>query len=340
MRMTFGELVDQIDFGRIANLCPRKSDGTIDPRVTMLVNRAQSRMLARGDWIGSVQLIRLCITDGCITLPRQVERVDQAMMHGVALTVRNPWFQFVDPVGGHNHDGANYWGGWGPFTCQGANLLDKGYHATFRDVIPGQKKIRIYPDSPNDVGKEVLIQATDDNNQIIIESPAYNGFKMVLALPYVESNYFVSSIMAVIKQKTERNLNLYEVDTAHANSLRMLAIYEPGETTIELRRYQAPSSCGSCANQTFLALVKLKHIPVSLESDLLVIENLGAFEEMIRSLESKDKNQPQEANEAEANAVRELNLEKRNRSPVDQIAIQVRTMGSALPSKHGVGRFM
>jgi|SRR5688572_7809941 len=337
MRMTVADIIEELDWGRIMNICPRLPDGTVDPRVYKILNRSESRALVRGDWIGSVQPVKFCITDGCITLPRQVERVDAAKLDGMILDVRNQWFSYLPRV--TDSCGGGYWYGYGPFNYAGANLIDQGCYATFRDVIPGSKKLRIYADSPNDVGKEVLIQAVDGNNQVIIESDAYNGFKMTIALPYVESTYFVTNIMGVIKPKTERNLNLYEVATANNNSLRQLAIYEPGETTVELRRYKIPGmQCTSECPHSFMAIVKLRHVTLERETDYLVIENVGAFEEFIRMLEKKDSGNIEAAITAESDGVRELNLEKRNRSPGDQISIAVRSQGRAQPWRHGVGR--
>lgn len=340
--MVVSDLIDVIDWSRLCGICPRESDGVIKAEVYLKINRASYRMLNRGDFIGTMQLVRFCISSGCITLPRQVERVDQAMLCGVPLNVTNPWHQFIAPMA--SRYGGGYFGGFGPFTWTSGSFEDRGYYATFRDVIPGSKKLRIYPESPNDVGKEVYIQGLDDNGQYIIEDPDYNGFKLTLAMPYVESSYFVSSVMGVIKPVTDNLLNLYEVDTENSNSRRLIAQYDPAETTVELRRYRVPGfNC--CTNtgeetdstKTLLALVKIKHLPVSRETDYLVIENPAAFEEMIRSLEHKDANQPKEAAEAELNAVRELNLEKRNRSPGQQIAVRLRTQGTAQPWRKGVG---
>lgn len=340
--MTVADIVDLIDWGRVANICPRDADDAIVPAVYSLLNRSQYRMLQRGDWMGSSQLVRFCISTGCITLPRQVERVDEAMLNGTPLTMRNPWYQFVPPVSARCGDG--WWGGFGPFTLPGGSMEDRGLYATFKDINPGSKKIRIYPDSPNDAGEEVYIQANDDDNNPIIEDPEYNGFKLTLAMPYVESSYFVSTILGVIKPVTEKNLNLYEVDTTDNNSRRLIAIYEPSETTVELRRYKVPgfnccsdAAAESTTTKTLLALVKIKHLPVSRPTDYLVIENPAAFEEMIRCLEKKDADQVDQAQRAELDAVRELNLEKRNRSPKQQITVALRTQGTAATFRKNIG---
>lgn len=339
-----------MDWGRLVGICPEVTDSSgntvINSEVYKFLNRAQSRMLQRGDWVGSVQVIRMCINNGCVTLPRQVERVDEAMLNCVPLSIYNQWWQFVPPVAPYCGNGQ--WWGHGPFSWTWGHMEDRGYYATFRDINPGSKKIRIYPNSPNDVGEEVYVQGMDDNNQFLSEDPAYNGIKLTLAMPYVESSVFVSSILGVIKPATEGNLDLYEIDTANGNTRRLLATYEPAEKTVQLRRYRIPCSttggCAVCADsestsnpQTLLALVKIKHLPVSRPTDYLVIENAAAFEEMIRCLDKKDADQPQSAAIAEQDAVRELALEKRNRSPKTQIPVRLRTQGTAQPWKKGVG---
>src|SRR5688572_30001084 len=141
MRMTVSDLVDTLDWGRLAGFCATDADGVIDDRVYKLVNRASYKMLQRGDWPGSVQLIRFCITNGCITLPRQVERVDVAMLDGAPITVRNQWYNFVEPIGPRCGNG--WFSGYGPFNYSGGNFEDRGFYATFRDIIPGSKKIRL-----------------------------------------------------------------------------------------------------------------------------------------------------------------------------------------------------
>ena len=81
---------------------------TTDSRLIPLINEATERLLYKGKWKGTYGVYRFCTTQGCITLPRQLETVEKWALCDQPGIVRNDWYEFIE--GGY---GVLYEQDWG-----------------------------------------------------------------------------------------------------------------------------------------------------------------------------------------------------------------------------------
>lgn len=303
------------------------------------LNEAQERLITRGNWKGSYQKIRLCIDEGCITLPLGILGLHGVAMCNYPVTAKNQWWEFLSNehgiVTGNSEVGCAF---------PGNLFLDRGFHPTFRDIKPPNKQIRAYLTNTADVGKKIHIFGVDEYNNTIrstISGNTVDGFYLTLANPFVANNFDVKSITGVQKEVTKGQVLLYAVDTGTGVETQ-LGIYEPEETVADYRRYfmtGIDDSC-SCTVKTIEAMAKLDFIPVKNDWDYLYIDNIPALKEMcqaIRYSEMDTGNSKQQALVHEARAIRELNHQKRNITPDSQIPISMRVYGSARLSNKRIG---
>ena len=71
------------------------------------------------------------------------------------------------------------------------------------------------------------------------------------------------------------------------------------------------------------ALVKLKFVPAKLDTDLVLIQNLDALKDMMQAIQFKEANDIASAREYELSAIRELNLELNDQTPLDQTPVSM-----------------
>src|SRR5687768_17236047 len=142
MRLTLSDL----QASRLPNqlgVCPTSSD------FISIVNEAVSRLIIRGHWEGSYQNMNLCVSDGCLTFPRQIASISEVSLCGEPLPISNMWYSFM-PGG----DGVSYVNGCAR-GCPGTRFLYRGIYPTFADIVPGNKIVRLYAQSTTDYGKRV-----------------------------------------------------------------------------------------------------------------------------------------------------------------------------------------
>jgi hypothetical protein len=65
---------------------------------------------------------------------------------------------------------------------------------------------------------------------------------------------------------------------------------------------------GDCVSRPLIALVKLRFVPVVLDTDLVLIDNLDALKNMIQSIKYAEAGDDRMADKYEARAIRELNM--------------------------------
>ena len=66
-----------------------------DPRVVEFINRATDVLLQKGEYKGTIQTVRMCVCQSCLTLPREFERVIEARVNGQYAYVFSKWYEFL-----------------------------------------------------------------------------------------------------------------------------------------------------------------------------------------------------------------------------------------------------
>lgn len=255
-----------------------------------VVNAASERLLfARevGDsgWIGTWAELQLVASqnDPYITMPFNVARIEALNLCTFPIPVQNQFYEFLQFGFGRWPKSVCGSGGCAPLAA-----YDRGKFPLFSDVVPPNKKIRIYMSDPADELKRVLLQSLDGNDQ-----PRYSldgtievtGDFLTLVPPFVDSPDIVNKVIGIQKDRTLGPLRFYEVDTITAEQ-RLVLTMQPGETTASYRRYYVgglPTSC--CANSEatsatevqLTAICQLAFVPVSVPTDWLVIPSVEAI---------------------------------------------------------------
>lgn len=304
------------------------------------VNEAIERLMVRGDWPGTYERIRLCLTEGCITFPRAVEAIRELAVCGKAIQPRNAWYEFL-------YDGEGIVDS-SRTSCAGVQFIYRGIYPTFADMS-GHNYLRIYYTQASDINKKVLIFGYDANNQWIrstYNGAQIDGFYMYLTNPFTDSPFTLSSITGVQKDETDGDVLLYEV-IASTGAQRQLGVYQPSETVAGYQRYflsglgTTDTGTPTCNTiKTITAMAKLRHLPAVADSDYLYISNIPAIKDMAMSIRLSESDSAQ--NEAQAlmlekKAVREMNHHKQNVEGEGTAAIGMNVYGSAKLERQRIG---
>lgn len=310
-----------------------------------IVNEACRLLLRRGDWSGTVIPIHVCAKRGCVTWPRYVQTVRELNVCRVPVPIFNKWYEFM--VGGWRFCSSTF----GGLVC---SMTEQTTAPTHTDIFGDGRYVRFYATVLADLGKTIQIFGVDNNGQTLRTKNAdgtwSEGITLTLAKPFVSTATFVRRIDRVIKQKTNANVYGYAYDPV-ADVLEDIAVYEPSETKPSYIRYKlqfpllaSNPSTGSATNcaaeHGVVALVKLKFIPVEVDTDVVLIQNIDALKRLIQSIRFGEQGKYTIARNFETDAVRELNLELRNDNPVEQTPVRLQPFGTAIPARHAIGRII
>jgi len=285
-----------------------------DPRFLGAINEATERLIEQLKVVGSVMRYRFCASNGCITLPRQIETIEAAAVCNNPITIRNGWFEFVEHGNGQRVEDK----GWD------RNMVDRGIAVSFEDIRGTGKKLKVYFDLPVDNATQILFQGYDADGNWIKTSDGtggyYDGELIVPSATGTLSTHYFSALTGVQKPITQGVIRVYEYDTV-ATTQRAIAIYEPDETRPTYRRILIPglSTLGSCtgtgdtcATKTVTVMVKIAFMPVYVDTDWLQINSLPALKSMCQALKKEENNLIDDAHKYEANAVRILQNQLQN----------------------------
>jgi hypothetical protein len=312
----------------LSNQIGRCSDSTA---FLSSVNEAIRRLMTRGDWSQTVVPIHMCVRRGCVTWPRFVGQIRRLKICGRPIPMTNLYCSYLerdDWPCWYSFPSLHSWGAyrsesrnWGP--C-GATQL--GRYSTYADP-QGTRYIRAYPQFPADVGKTVTVFGKDENGQPLIHENADGthspGLIITIANPFGSSAIQIQTpIDRVIKDQTDGQVWLYAYN-ADLDELEDLAVYQPSEKNPSYARHNIPGCPNTENNRGVMALVKLKHIDLVDDTDLVLVPSLAAIKFMLQSIVFEESNDAAMGAEYEAKAIRELNLQLRDEMPEQQTAVVI-----------------
>ena len=293
-------------------LCPD------NPRLLQLFNEAEEELLQHGRWWGTVVSGEFCTTGGLVAWPRIVANVELITICGHTLPAHGMPYRFMSAVSQpvpcqscHGHGGSHSACG----ACGGMVWTDEGTQPVGRQ-IRGARLIKLYPRSTSDVGKQVLVQGYDKNKEWVRRS--YGGIwgdgeRITLANPFGVSATTFLSVTGVQKAMTDKNVLAYSFDPV-TNQEILLADWQPDETAPSYRVSRIPCLGHAGKNGSIRALVKLDHVPVSQDTDWLIIQNGIAIEAAMRARQFYKQNQDDAADKELMRALNALNHELRTRT--------------------------
>lgn len=296
-----------------------------DPRLLQWFNEFQEDALNHGRWWGTIVAGEFCTFGGQVAFPRSVACVEQITIGGHTLDAHNQWYRFMSPVSQpHTCDSCGCGNGHsGRFDCGqcGSRVWqDDGTLPVFRQ-ISGQKYIKLYTRSTTDVGKKVLVQGYDVNNEWVRKAYTTGGITswvdgeyITLGSPFGIGSTLWTAVTGIQKDVTDKNVLAYAVSASGHETL--IADWQPDEVNPSYRVAKIP--CLGCHTRdgelragSIQALVKLEHIPVSLDTDWLILGNMVAIEHGMRARMYYERNQDTAADKEMVRAVNALNHELR-----------------------------
>lgn len=318
--LTFGELKTSTA-SDIAGTCSGSA------QFAARVNESIRRLMRRGDWLGTVVPIHVCSRAGCVVFPRYVGTVRKINVCKSPIAIKNVWYDFLE------HRDRSTWGGW--CGCE-ARMIGSTEAATFSDIFGDGRFVRAYCTARADVGKTIQLFGEDNHGQPLrtenSDGSYTEGITITFAAPFASTSIYVRRIDRVIKDVTTGDVRLYAYNPV-TDILEDLALYSPSETVPSYAKYQlhaqtwptttAPGQNTCCPSMSVVALVKLKFIPVQVDSDLVLIQNIDALKDMLQSLRFKENGDYATAAQYEAQSIRELNLQLRDDNPEDQMPVEV-----------------
>lgn len=310
-------------------------------RLIAIVNEAQYRLILAGGetgWVGGWMktVFNVDRTNPYITLPRDIVRIINLDYCRTPVKVQNPFYEFLE-AGIGLQPSQNCRQG----NCNLMETFDRGMYPTFVDLRPPNKRLRFYITEPEDEGKRILTQGTDQNGTTIVSLDGLvqvQGIFSSLGAPFVDTPLDIGSITGFQKDITLGQVAIYEVDTV-TGVQRLLLTMDPSEEVAGYRRYflnGLPRNCCDPAGPTttvqVTAMAKLAFIPVKVDTDYCIIQNIPALKEECESVRygEMDTAEAQTLSQRKhLNAIKLLNGELIEHLGKDRPAIQFSPFGTA-----------
>jgi hypothetical protein len=254
-----------------------------DQRVADCINSAVQKLMIKAPADASIVRMRFCVTNGIITLPREVHHIIKANNCEYPMQVNNRWYEFLN-------------GGPGSMDFSSTSVIDladmgDGFR-THTDIIT-PRSIMVTCDLEEEDGTEILLRGNDENGKEVItylyedEDPtvvtgSYAGERITIGYdtPFY-SNHKFSAITSVVKPVTKGYVYLSSYDPDDTESIFQIASYHPAEESPSYRRYFVTG--GSTQYNTIIAMAKLRYLPATHDSDTLLVQNIPALEAMMKS---------------------------------------------------------
>lgn len=284
-RLTFGSV--KVSLARVLGY------NTTDARVAEYCSRAQERLLHKGKWVGTYGRFRVCVNDGCLTWPREIETIEAVAVCGCPYTIRNEWYEFL----------GNGPGVIAEDTGLCSTLVDRGDACAFDDVKGTGKKLAVYCDGNEAAGATILLRyyRGDSNAKLYTTVSGQSTEGEYITLPagggYAYSTYecMPGGFYDCVKPATLRTVRIYEYTVA-GGALKPLAYYEPDETNPVYRRSLIPclsNSCNDgptegCGTSVVDVVGKFRQRAVSKDSDSLIIQSGEAIRLMVQSIRAEE----------------------------------------------------
>lgn len=319
------------------------------PTIANYVNSAQRRLLLAkeaGDegWWGTwaEMLFTVSASTPYLTTPRSVARLEAVAVRDEVIDIQNQFYEYLSFGNGRMPKSVQTCK-WNVTTAYTRNNVP-----TFKDLTNAPQIIRIIPVDPTDAGKRVLIQGTDSNGKVVRSIDTFNpvnGVFVTIEATSADAPTTFNTITGIQKDVTVGDVEIYQVDPTTGEDILILTM-EPSEQTASYRRFYFDALPGQCCpsstdDVTVTAIAKLDFIPVIVDTDYCLIQNLEAIIEECQSIrlsemDSTDaKGQSRERHKA---AIDLLNGELNHFVGTQKPAVSFFPFGSAHLNKIQVGR--
>jgi len=217
-----------------------------------------------------------------ITCPRGIARLELMDVCKCPVVIHNQFYEYLRYGNGRM---PKY---WNRNTCL-REAYSRNNAVTFVEM-PAGSYIRIYPTVASDVTKRVLIQGVDTNGNVVYSNDGtnrINGQFISLEFPFAQTSFQLNSLTGIQKDITAGDLQFFAVDPITGAETLLLTM-EPGEQTASYRRYYLnalpPRCCPTDTTVQVSAIAKLDFIPVRVDTDYTLLQNIEAIIEEAQSM--------------------------------------------------------
>lgn len=268
-------------------------------RVVDTINEATEALMVKGKWKTTVARWRVCVTNSCITWPREMGTIEAMAICGCGSgKVRSSWYEFLGDGPGLMETSSDI----------GAQIIDRGYSIAFDEVVGLNKKLAVYCQGPETTNTSIVLKYRNSSGQKVYSQPGGLGADVIegesITLPgvggYQYSTYtvFPAGFYDVVKPVTSYPIRILEYDTA-TNTYRDLAYYEPSETVPLYRSSFIGNIAGwgeeDCSSTAVTVMGKKQFIPVQHDTDIIQIPSLRAIRLGCQAVDKERKNLQVEA---------------------------------------------
>jgi hypothetical protein len=305
-------------------ICSEIGGGTCPshPSVLKAINNAQMEILNNEDPMLSLRRVRFFTKKNMICLPREAERImPQFKVDEYPCQVKSMFYEFL-PGGTWTSDDIGL----------GTGLVDWGdHHATMFEIDEDYAPtiLMAFSTAQSDDGKTLFLKGYGAGGKEVLTA-GVPGETLVIKrwLGGVEGNIDGNTMVPstsrytqveqVVKPVTEGYVTLMGYDqTTHY--MWNIAIYHPRETNPQFHWYKVPAPRNDDGT-SIVALVKLRHVPLVADTDVLLVQNLEALKFKVMSNEHM-KGNPQLSAAYSQNCYGMLKSENAKKHPDTDISL-------------------
>lgn len=334
MRITLQDAREEFTTIPNANMCVG------DSRLDALINRCQRRIIekSRADLLH--RRIRICIDNNCIVTPRGVVALTDAAIWATPIPIYNGWYEFLLKDDGVAVDELH-------FTNGGLNLQFRQETPVFRNISVLGSTLKFYCDVPEDAGAHVMVYGYDQYERKVRtdwdnDGEPEDGELIPIAGPGTQftgtTQWAAGGLLHLTKTVTRGRVLVYQVHPTTAAET-LVGIYEDDEEKPSYKQYllRGYKPCESCQPATFTAMAKLEFIPAKNPNDVLLVPSLEALRLMAEAVLKMDNNQFGEGVGISKEAMRHFGEVRDHNTPIEQIAVAMRTQGDARLMRRRIG---
>lgn len=277
--------------------------GRTDPTIDDDVNAAIERLMNKPkNWTWTTRSVIMCAPNGQLTLPREIAKIIKARVNGNFVHPLSRWYEYLEGGPGLLEDSGG----------QYLDLHDRGFVCTQYDIpLSTPLQLMVVSDKPEDAGAKILIRGIDETDREIYDGAAWGEYVPICDDPAWLSEKFFSSITFIQKPVTKGYVYLSALNPTTGERW-FLSAFHPQETEPHYRRYFAKEMPCYEAGQTQAervsyrvdALVRMQFIRATEDSDVLLVQNVGALGMMLKAIRLELAEKLTEAMQYEATAER------------------------------------
>lgn len=319
------------------------------PGICSWINSAQERLIScresqdEGWWGTWAEVVfNVSRTTPYITLPREIARLEMVDLCDQPIAVQNQFYEYLRFGNGRLPKL------WPRCRCEIQQAFTRNNAITFTEMTGIPQYLVAYLTDDRDVGKRVLFQGLDSNDNTIystdVTEQVTGVFVTLETLPSLTAMTF-NQIQGIQKDITVGPVRIYQHDPATGEEILLLTM-QPTEQTAMYRRYYLsalPCNCCGADDTTTVqvtAIAKLDLIPVMTDTDYTLIQSREAIInecQSIRMSEMDNPNSQKMAIKFHADAVGALNGQLNHYLGKNAPAINFAPFGSAHLRRQAIG---